>query len=308
MAGKGMKTEALWTHLYWLTVLAEQGSFTRAAERLDVSKAAVSQKIKELETLTGVALVQRTTRSVRLTSAGEQLAGELREPFTRIAESVYRVRDEAGPVRGQVRISAPVAFARQQLVPIIGDFLREYPQVRLQLDVTDRLVSLGGEGFDLAIRHSQSLPETHVALPLCATRALLVASPAYLAQYGVPQTPDALLQHNCLWYPRGPDAPQWRFQSHQGGETLTVKIQGNFATNNSESIRDAALQGAGIAMLPDFSARAALESGALQPVLSSWQAVDAFADRLWVVRPYAAQVPRAVTTFIHWLRARFVNG
>ncbi len=89
---------------------------------------------------------------------------------------------------------------------------------------------------------------------------------------------------------------------------MTINVQGPFATNNSESIRDAALQGAGIAMLPDFSARAALESGALQPVLSSWQAVDAFADRLWVVRPYAAQVPRAVTTFIHWLRARFVNG
>ena len=306
---KEIKTDALWVHLHWLTVLAELGSFTRAAERLDVSKAAMSQKIKELEEMAGVSLVQRTTRSVRLTSAGEKLVDELREPFTRIAQSFFSIRDEAGPVRGMVRVSAPVAFARQQLVPIIGDFLREYPQVRLQLDVTDRLVSLGSEGFDLAIRHSQTLPETHVALPLCETQALLVASPAYLAQYGVPQTPEALQRHNCLYYPRGLESPQWRFRSvSEGHETVQVKIQGNFATDNSESIRDAALQGLGIAMLPDFSASAALAAGTLQQVLPQWQTVDAFADRLWVVRPYAAQVPRAVTTFIHWLRARFVDG
>ncbi|ORM68987.1 LysR family transcriptional regulator [Pantoea wallisii] len=306
---KEIKTDALWVHLHWLTVLAELGSFTRAAERLDVSKAAMSQKIKELEKMAGVALVQRTTRSVRLTSAGEKLVDELRDPFARIAQSFFSVRDEAGPVRGMVRVSAPVAFARQQLVPIIGDFLRDYPQVRLQLDVTDRLVSLGSEGFDLAIRHSQNLPETHVALPLCETHALLVASPDYLARNGTPETPQALQQHNCLYYPRGLESPQWRFRQVNGdSETVQVKIQGNFATNNSESIRDAALQGLGIAMLPDFSASAALANGTLQKVLPQWQTVDAFADRLWVVRPYAAQVPRAVTTFIHWLRARFVDG
>ncbi|HBP96620.1 MAG TPA: LysR family transcriptional regulator, partial [Pantoea agglomerans] len=117
---KEMKTDTLWDHLHWLTVLAEQGSFTRAAERLDVSKAAMSQKIKELEEMAGVLLVQRTTRSVRLTSAGEKLVEELREPFARIEQSFFSVRDTAGPVRGLVRITAPVAFARQQLVPIIG--------------------------------------------------------------------------------------------------------------------------------------------------------------------------------------------
>lgn len=306
---KEIKTDHLWVHLHWLTVLAELGSFTRAAERLDVSKAAMSQKIKELEKMAGVALVQRTTRSVRLTSAGEKLVDELRDPFARIAQSFFSVRDEAGPVRGMVRVTAPVAFARQQLVPIIGDFLRDYPQVRLQLDVTDRLVSLGSEGFDLAIRHSDNLPETHVALPLCETQALLVASPTYLAQHGMPDAPQALQQHNCLYYPRGLESPQWRFRPTGGdSETVQVKIQGNFATNNSESIRDAALQGLGIAMLPDFSASAALASGTLQQVLPQWQTIDAFANRLWVVRPYAAQVPRAVTTFIHWLRARFVDG
>ncbi|MGE1068634.1 LysR family transcriptional regulator [[Curtobacterium] plantarum] len=302
---KEMKTDTLWDHLHWLTVLAEQGSFTRAAERLDVSKAAMSQKIKELEEMAGVLLVQRTTRSVRLTSAGEKLVEELREPFARIEQSFFSVRDTAGPVRGLVRITAPVAFARQQLVPIIGEFLRDYPQVRLQLDVTDRIVSLSSEGFDLAIRHSDTLPETHVALPLCDTRTLLVASPAYLNEQGIPHTPQDLAQHNCLYYPRSVESPRWRFTTTADNEQVQIRIQGSFATNNSESIRDAALQGLGIAMLPDFSAREALAAGSLQQVLPAWQPVEAFAARLWIVRPWAAQVPRAVTTFTHWLRARF---
>ncbi|OQP30348.1 LysR family transcriptional regulator [Pantoea latae] len=305
---KAVKTDALWNHLHWLLVLAEQGSFTRAAERLEVSKAAMSQKIKELESAAGVALVQRTTRSVRLTSAGEKLVEELRDPFARIEQSFFGVRDTAGPVRGLVRVTAPVAFARQQLVPIVGDFLRAYPQIRLQLEVTDRIVSLGSEGFDLAIRHSSALPETHVALPLCDTRTLLVASPDYLARHGAPQSPADLAQHNCLYYPRGVETPRWRFAEAAQGERVEVRIQGSFATNNSESIRDAALQGLGIAMLPDFSARDALACGALRQVLPEWRAVDAFADRLWIVRPYAAQVPRAVTTLTHWLRARFVGA
>lgn len=302
---KEMKTDTLWDHLYWLTVLAEQGSFTRAAERLDVSKAAMSQKIKELEQIAGVLLVQRTTRSVRLTSAGEKLVEELREPFARIEQSFFSVRDTAGPVRGLVRITAPVAFARQQLVPIIGEFLRDYPQVRLQLDVTDRIVSLSSEGFDLTIRHSDTLPETHVALPLCDTQTVLVASPAYLHQQGIPNTPQDLMQHNCLYYPRGVESPRWRFVTAADGEEVQVRIQGCFATNNSESIRDAALQGLGIAMLPDFSAHEALAAGSLQQVLPEWEPVEAFAARLWIVRPWAAQVPRAVTTFTQWLRARF---
>ncbi|CPR19557.1 LysR family transcriptional regulator [Brenneria goodwinii] len=303
---KNIKTNALWMHLYWLTVLAEQRSFTRAAERLEVSKAAMSQKIKELETLAGVALVQRTTRSVRLTRAGEKLVAELQEPFAQIEQSFFAVRDDSGPVRGLIRITSPVAFARQQLVPNISVFLQAYPQVRIQLEVSDRIVSLTSEGFDLAIRHSNHLPETHVALPLCETRTLLVASPEYLDAHGVPAHPAELTAYDCLYYPRGTELPRWRFVHRPtGGEALTVNVKGPFATNNSESVRDAALSGLGIAMLPDFSAHTAIAAGTLREVLPDWQIVEAFADKIWIVRPYAAQVPRAVTVFTHWLRSRF---
>lgn len=303
------KTDALWLHLHWLTVLAEQGSFTRAAERLEVSKAAMSQKIKQLEMLAGVPLVQRTTRSVRLTEAGEKLVQELRAPFAEIEQSFYAVRDSSGPLRGLVRITAPVAFARQQLQPHIRDFLRLHPQLRIQLEVTDRLVSLASEGFDLAIRHSNALPETHVAQLLCETQTLLVASPAWLAAHGEPQHPQELSQHDCLYYPRGTELPRWRFSDPaQPQQEMVVNVSGPFATNNSESIRDAALDGLGIAMLPDFSARQALGEGRLRQILPQWHIQGAFARHVWIVRPWAARVPRAVTELSQWLRQRFQTG
>jgi DNA-binding transcriptional LysR family regulator len=160
---KPQNIESLWTHLHWLTVLAQQGSFTAAALRLGVSKAAMSQRIAELESAAGAHLVQRTTRSVRLTEAGQRLVEDMRAPFEQIAHSFAGVRDLAGVPRGLVRVTAPVAFARQQLVPRLADFLRAQPEVRIELDLSDRLSSLAMEGFDLAIRHTAAPPDTHVA-------------------------------------------------------------------------------------------------------------------------------------------------
>jgi len=313
---KDLKPDALWTHLHWLSVLAEQGSFTRTAERLDVSKAAVSQKIKDLEQLAGVPLVRRTTRTMQLTDAGQKLVEELKAPFTEIMRSFISIRDAQGPLRGRVRVTAPVAFARQQLVPHIIGFMRRYPQVRVQLEVSDRLVSLAAEGFDLAIRHSDTLPETHVAQRLCATRTLVVAAPDYLRRHGTPETPQQLADHQCLYYPRGSEQPGWAFVPEQneaqqnvphGAAPVTAPVSGLFATNNSESIRDAAIAGMGIALLPDFSARSALEAGTLVPLLAAWQPVGVFAQNLYIVRPWSAQVPRAVTEFAAYLRQAFTD-
>lgn len=303
-----LKQDALWHHLYWLTVLAEQKSFTRAAERLEVSKAAFSQKIKELETETGIALVSRTTRSVRLTSAGEKLVAELQQPFADILNSFNSVRDMKGSVQGLIRITAPVAFSRQQLLPCLNEFLKSYPQVRIQLEVEDRIVPMVNEGFDIAIRHTNNLPETSIALPLCSTRTLLVASREYLSSHGVPRHPTELPDHDCLYYPRGTELPRWVFEEKTNpANQFKVNVKGPLATNNSESIRDAALSGMGIAMLPDFSARVAIEEGQLQEVLADWRIIDAFADKIWILRPYTTHPPRAVVIFTRWLQARFRN-
>jgi DNA-binding transcriptional LysR family regulator len=306
------RVESLWTHLYWLTVLAQQGSYTAAALRLGVSKAAMSQRIAELERAAGVSLVQRTTRSVRLTEAGQRLVEQTRGQYEDIAQSFAGVRDSAGIARGVLRVTAPVAFARQQLVPHLSAFLRANPEVRVQLEVSDRLSSLASEGFDLAIRHSATAPETHVAWTLCRTRSLIVATRAYLRKRGTPETPADLASHDCLFYPRAQEAPGWTFERASGRKAaaarVTVPISGPFAANNSETLRDAALDDLGIALVPDFSAQAALVSGKLVRVLPEWQPVGAFADQLFVVRPYASHVPRAVTSFVTYLRKTFENG
>ncbi|MGJ7526148.1 LysR family transcriptional regulator [Variovorax sp. GB1P17] len=310
---KPQNIESLWTHLHWLTVLAQQGSFTAAALRLGVSKAAMSQRIAELERAAGAPLVQRTTRSVRLTEAGQRLVEDMRTPFEQIAHSFAGVRDLAGVPRGLVRVTAPVAFARQQLVPRLADFLRAQPEVRIELDLSDRLSSLAMEGFDLAIRHTASPPDTHVAWTLCDTRSVLVASRAYLRRRGTPREPTALAEHDCLHYPRAQDTPTWHFEARTVSQKskaprLTVPVSGPLVANNSEALRDAALTGLGIALVPDFSAQSALQSGKLVEVLPQWRSVGAFGERLYAIRPYATHVPQAVSAFVAWLREVLAGG
>ena len=305
------KTPELWSHCHWLTVLAQHGSYTAAAARLGVSKAAVSQHLAELERLAGVALVQRTTRSVRLTEAGQRLVDQTRSAFEQIAQSFAQVRDLADAPQGLLRVTAPVALARQQIVPLLPDFLRQYPQVRIELNLSDRLSSLATEGFDLAIRHTAAPPDTHVAVELCATRSVLVASKAYLRRAGVPLQPQDLSAHNCLHYPRPQERPAWTFEpkARAGSrERATVQVSGSLAANNSEALRDAALAGLGIALLPDFSAQAALQADKLVEVLPGWSPVGSFADRIYAIRPYSAHVPLAVTAFVGYLRGALKSG
>jgi DNA-binding transcriptional LysR family regulator len=307
-----LKVESLWLHLHWLTVLAQQGSYTRAAQRLGVSKASMSQRIAELERAAGVPLVQRTTRSIRFTQAGQVLVDSLGRPFGQIAEAFASVRDTAGVPRGLVRVTAPVAFARQQLVPRLGGFFRAMPEVGIELDLSDRLSSLALEGFDLAIRHVAAPPDTHVAWTLCRTRSVLVASQDYLQRRGTPATPQDLALHDCLYYPRAQAVPSWHFEAPDAprvpASRVSLQVAGPFAANNSEALRDAAVAGLGIALMPDFSAQSALREGRLVEVLPRWQSVDAFAGQLFAIRPYAAQVPRAVAAFVDWLRVELAGG
>jgi len=271
-----------------------------------------------------VALVQRTTRSVRLTEAGERLVVQTREPFERIATSFDSVRDRAAAPQGLLRVTAPVAFSRQQLVPRLPLFLRAHPGVQLELDMSDRLRPLAMDGFDLAVRHTNAPPETHVAWALCATRVVLVASPAHLAQHGTPERPADLALHPALHYPRGTGRPAgatWTFvptrrragpaskttQATQAA-LVTVPITGPLAANNSEALRDAAIAGLGVALLPDFSAQSALQSGALVELLPQWKSTGAFGEWLYAIRPYSPHVPRAVQAFVAFLRGAFGSG
>jgi DNA-binding transcriptional LysR family regulator len=307
------KIETLWSHVHGLGVLQSAGSFTAAAQRLGLSKAAMSQRIAELERAAGVPLVRRTTRSVRLTEAGERLVEATRGAFAQIEQGFAGVQDGVGEPHGVLRVSAPVALGRQQIVPRLAGFLRAYPQVRVELELSDRLVAMAQEGFDVALRHTAAPPDTHVAWPLCGTRSWLVASRAYLRRAGVPATPQDLATHDCLHYLRPGDTPAWSFEPDAAGARasrtrVSVAVRGVFAANNSEALREAAVAGLGIALLPDFSAQAAVQSGKLQLVLPQWKPVGAFGEHLYAIRPYSPVVPRAVQAFIGYWRNALEGG
>jgi len=311
------EVDGFWRHLHWLAVLQEQGSFSKAAFNLGVSKASMSQHIADLERAAGISLVQRTTRSATLTEAGKQLVMSTQGAFEQIAMGFASVRDLAGVPRGKLRVTAPVAFARQQLLPHLPKFLRSYPEIQLELDMSDRIRPLAQEGYDIAVRHTDSPPETHVAWTLAPTRTVLAASPSYLQERGMPETPEALSLHACLHYPRTQGSTTWIFvpaannaQSNDAvyPNRVTVPIAGPIAVNNSEALRNMAIEGMGIVLLPDFSAQSALDSGSLVEVLPQWRPTEVFGEWLYIIRPYSAHTSRVSQVFIEFLRSAFSAG
>lgn len=304
-----VRDELLWSQLQALIAVARLGSFTKAAQRLNLSKAAVSQRIADLERHLDQQLVQRTTRSVRLSEAGSRLVEQAEPGLALLSRSLGEARESAGAPRGLLRVTAPVALGRQHVAPALPAFFERYPELRIELDLSDRLVPLAQEGFDLAIRHTSAPPDTHVAFKLCPSRALLTASPAYLARAGRPQHPAELAQHHCLPYLR-PGPAQWFFEraaSAPAPERLRVPVQGLFRASNSEVLRDAALSGLGIALLPDFSARDAMRDGRLVEVLPDWRAVGFFGDAIYAIHPWSSHTPQGVRLLVDHLK-RVMGG
>src|SRR6185437_6098722 len=223
-----------------------------------IAKSSVSIRLKDLERTIGVPLVRRTTRSITLTAAGEQLVEETRASFVHIERGVAGVKDLAGVPRGLVRMTAPVALGRQHIAPVIPALLQRFPELRLELDLSDRFVNLSQEGFDLAVRHASRVPDSHVATVLCETRSVLLASSSYLARRGVPAHPSELVGHDCLLYLRDGGSPSWSFERREGrarvAERVSVPVRGPLRANNSEVLREAAAAAMGVGMLPDFTA------------------------------------------------------
>jgi DNA-binding transcriptional LysR family regulator len=308
-------TAAVLADLQLLTVLAQTRSFTQAAVRLNVSKASVSARIKELERAVGVPLVRRTTRAVALTEAGLRLVDDTRASFAHIEQSFLRARDAAGSPAGLLRVTVPVALGRQRVAPLLSGFLRLYPDIRVEIDLTDRLLNLAEAGFDLAIRHTHAAPDTHVATVLCATQSLLVAAPEYLHRRGTPLHPSQLNGHDCLLYLRDSSAHAWSFEraaetapEHGLEQRISVPVSGPLKANNSEVLRAAVLGGAGIGLLPDFSAREEVQSGRLVTLLPDWTPVGFFGEFLYAIRPWTPVVPRAVRCLVDYLGQHFAAG
>lgn len=300
-----MSTTAVtpFSDMHLLTVLAETRSFSQAAARLGISRSSASMRIAALERMAGVPLVRRSTRRVTLTEAGQQLVQDVAPAFARISSSFNAVHDLTGTPRGRLRITAPVALGRQHISPSLGGFLLRHPEVSLELELTDRLVNLAHEGFDLAIRHARHIPDDFVVWKLAPSESILLASETYLARRGRPEHPADLAGHDCVLYMGSTRSLTFQRRDRKG-KPVNVEVHGPFTANNSEVLRDVMLAGVGIGLMPDFSLSP--EAGRrLERVLPEWDVQGYFGTHILAIRPFSPRVPLAVHCLVEHLQAIF---
>ncbi len=281
--------------------VVDAGSFSGAARQLGLTPSAVSRQVARLEAALHVRLLERSTRSLRLTEAGSAALTRCQALVAAAREVMALADTQSATPRGLVRISMPKAFGRQVIHPLMPAFLARYPEVDVQLIITDRLIDPLQEAVDLAIRLTDTPPPGLAGRPLMPIRHLLCASPAYLAQQGTPTHPRELAAHSCLYLGEDERDRHWRFQK-DGSET-TVRVSGRYVANHSEVRLDGALQHLGVASLPEFTARASLASGALVSVLSDWRHLTDYAGTAWLLYPPNRYLPAKLRVWIDFVVA-----
>lgn len=252
--------------------IAAARSYSRAAEKLGISRAMASKHVLDLETDLGVKLFNRTTRQLSVTEPGQILqsaATSLLEGFEAVEEDL---RSQTKSPKGNLRISAPMSFGIRHLGPILNSFLKRYPKMTLDLQFDDRVTNIVEEGIDIAIR-IRTLPDSSlVARRLARARMVLCASPAYLEVRGEPVHPDELRDHSCLIYEYLARQGTWSLQ--RGQARVDIRIQGPVRANNGDTLLEAAIDGWGIILSPTFIAHEALRSGRLKAILRDWHPVE----------------------------------
>lgn len=265
-----------WEGVCEFVAVVEQGSFTAAARRLGISTAQVSRQVSALEARLATRLLYRTTRRVTVTEAGQLYYRLCRQALDDLQEAELAVTRQQQEPRGKLRMTAPVAFGEKTLAPLINDFSMQYPELEVELFLTNQQLDLVAEGYDLAVRLGQ-LKDSSLVVRRLAPRTLYVcAAPAYLATYGEPHSLPELEQHNCL---RG-TLDYWRFQ--EGGTPRNIRVSGSLHCNSGWALLDAALKGIGLVQLPDFYVLPHLRSGALIPVLERFRCCD---EGIWALYP-----------------------
>ncbi|MDI3275259.1 LysR family transcriptional regulator [Pseudomonas sp. MDT1-16] len=277
-------------------VLIEAGSFTLAAQQLGCSKGQLSKRISLLETRFSVVLLQRTTRRLSLTAAGAALlpqAQALVVQVERARQALARLKDD---MAGPVRMTVPVSLGETFFDGLLLEFSGKYPEVQIELDLSNSYRDLSRDGFDLAVRSEVGNDERLVARPLLAWHEMTCASPAYLEQYGEPLTPQALAEHRCLLNSHYSGREEWLY--HQQHELLRVRVSGPFASNHYSLLKKAALAGAGIARLPSYLLQADLADGRLRWLLRDYQTRRM---PMYLVHPYQGGLPKRTQVLADYL-------
>ena len=281
--------------------VVEQGSFARAAERMNMSASAVSRHIAELEAHLTTRLLNRTTRRISLTESGQAYFERALHLLADLEETEAVVSSSTVTPRGTIRLTCSTSFGVPHLAPAIGAFQARYPEVRFNISASNRFVDLVEEGLDLAIRIGDLGNPNLIARKIGSMRLIACASADYLRRHGTPKHPDELVKHNCFTYEYNPEKNQWRFHDKKKNE-IKVRIDGSVHANNGEMLAAIAVAGAGIALEPDFIVAPLIESGALVEILKNFRPAP---YNIYAVYPSRRHLSAKVRTFVDFLAARF---
>ncbi len=288
--------------LHSFMAVVEAGSFKYAAEKLDASTAAVSRRVSSLEKALGIRLLNRTTRQIDLTDAGKQFYDDLQNIFCSLDEAEERLQQDNKTVKGHLRIAAPLSFGTMCVAPVLPDFMKRYPELQVQLQLEDRLTDIVSEGIDIAIRIGIAEDSSLVASCIASIPRVFCASPTYLEQHGEPESPSDLVSHNCLHYNHISMKEEWSYL--KTGKMHKFDVSGTLSTNNGEVLRDAAIGGIGITLLPTFIVANALQTGTLKSILTQY-CPKPFG--LYAVRPSRQFTPARIKQLIEYLKEVFEN-
>ena len=281
--------------------VVERGSFTLAADELELSRAVVSKYVSRLEERLGARLLNRTTRRLALTEAGAALFEASRGALERIEEAEGAVAQLQREPRGRLRVSAPMSFGILHLGPALTDFAREHPRVTLDVRLDDRFVNLVEEGVDVAVRIGTLTDSSLIARKVATTRSVACAAPAYLAEHGEPEAPEDLAAHECLLYAYLSTANVWRFSAPDGRD-IPVAVNGRIRINNGIVLAEAAAAGQGIVLAPSFYVAPMLRDGRLVRILAGYRLPEL---GIHAVYPQREHVPPKVRAFVDFLASRF---
>ena len=270
--------------------VAEERSFAGAARALGVSVATVSRAVARLEERLGARLLNRTSRQLALTEFGRTIADSALKIYREAEEAEHAAREMSARPRGLVRLAVPMSFGLRWVAPLMPAFFREYPDVQIDLHLSDATVDLVGQGFDAALRIAVLPDSSLVARKLCPVAQILVASPEYLATRGTPRHPSELVDHPCLGYTYRARIDVWRF-TNEAGEEVAIKPEGPLRVTNSDALLPTVLEGLAIAEFPEFIAADHVRAGRLVPILEGWQMAR---GGLYFVTPSARTRPAKV--------------
>ena len=284
--------------------VVESGSFARAADRLGLSTSAASRHVAELETYLQTRLLHRTTRRVSLTESGRAFYERAVQLLADLDEAEQEASSAAVVPRGTIRLTTSVNYGVRHVAPAIAEFLARHAEVRFDVSLSDRVVDLVEEGFDLAIRIGPPGADNLVARKLGETRLVPCAAPAYLAQRGVPKTPEDLARHNCLTYEYVSPRNVWHFRDRAGNEHA-VRVEGTLHSNNGDLLAEVAARGAGIVFEPAFIVGPEVRAGRLVPLLQEYEPRPV---PIYALYPSRKHLSAKVRRFVEYLVERFAVG